>query len=79
MSKSKLVEDDDNEVRVGDTREGTGGLHVRVRVDEIDGDEAKCALIRSSGRSKWIRLATLRKAYKLVSRGEPSKSLQEKA
>lgn len=71
MAKSEQIKADENDVREGDVREGTGGLHVRVRVVAIDGDKAQCALTRSSGRVKQISIATLRKSYKLLSRGEP--------
>ena len=54
-------------VEVGDIREGTGELKVRVRVNGIDGRGAWCTLTRS-GTEKYISLVTLRSAYRLVER-----------
>ncbi len=61
--------DRENEVREGDVRAGTGGLHVLVRVLRIREKVADCILIRSGAR-KALSVATLRKSYRLVSRGE---------
>ncbi len=62
--------DDPKIVLAGDLREGTGGMHVRVRVRIIDGPDAVCTLVRS-GKEKSVRVATLRSsAYRLVERGD---------
>jgi len=61
--------DQENEVKEGDIREGTGGLHVRVQVLRIREKVADCTLTRS-GTRKALSVATLRKSYRLLSRGE---------
>lgn len=50
-------------IEVGTMYRGTGGVGVRVRVEEIVDKRARCTLVRS-GVEKWISLATLRSAYK---------------
>lgn len=67
--------DDGNEVKIGDLREGTGGMRVRVRVNAIDADgkKAECTLVRS-GTKKTLTIDTLTKAYKLVERNSGASS-----
>jgi hypothetical protein len=64
---AKFIDDATAAVRVNDLREGTGTHHPRVLVKEIKGDEARCAFPRS-GNQKWIKLTTLRRAYRLIER-----------
>ena len=58
---------DEEEVKVGDVREGKGGLHVLMRVDAVSGAVASCTLLRS-GRTKVVTVRTLRLNYRLVQR-----------
>ena len=67
------MSDSETDVRPGDTREGIGGMRVRVRVLRIREKDADCVLVRS-GTPKVLTMQTLRKSYRLVSRGEPPAS-----
>ena len=57
-----------SEVQQGDEREGIGTYKIRVRVLAVEGNGARCKLLRS-GDTKLMSLTTLQKAYRLVGRG----------
>jgi hypothetical protein len=57
----------DLEIGPGDELEGTSSLSILVRVEAVDGDQARCWLVRSK-KQKTISVRRLRDAYKVVKR-----------